>query len=66
METQSASRKMHTPRVGIAILGHLISSARNSGCAVVEVTDPLAGAETTLLSAGGFARRGALLDRATG
>ena len=51
-------------QVGSAILEHLIASARNKGCAVVEVTDPLAAAEPTLLSAAGFAQRGALLSRA--
>jgi hypothetical protein len=52
--------------VGSAILEHLISSARNKGCARVEVTDPLAAAETALLKGAGFARRGALLSRAIG
>ena len=52
--------------VGRSILEHLISSARNKGCARVEVTDPLAAAEATLLKGAGFTRRGALLSRAIG
>jgi hypothetical protein len=52
--------------VGSSILEHLISSARNKGCARVEVTDPLAAAETALLKGAGFAKRGALLSRAIG
>jgi hypothetical protein len=53
-------------RIGISILEQLIVSARNKGCARVEVTDPLAAAESALLKAAGFARRGALLSRAIG
>ena len=52
--------------VGRSILEHLISSARNKGCARVEVTDPLAAAEASLLKGAGFERRGALLSRAIG
>jgi hypothetical protein len=52
--------------VGSSILGQLISSARNKGCARVEVADPLAAAETSLLKSVGFERRGALLSRAIG
>jgi hypothetical protein len=52
--------------VGRSILEHLISSARNKGCARVEVTDPLAAAESALLKGAGFERRGALLSRAIG
>ena len=52
--------------VGRSILEHLISSARNKGCARVEVTDPLAAAEPALLKSAGFERRGALLSRAIG
>jgi hypothetical protein len=52
--------------IGISILEHLISSARNKGCARVEVTDPLAAAEPALLKSAGFERRGALLSRAIG
>ena len=52
--------------VGRSILEHLISSARNKGCVRVEITDPLAAAEATLLKGAGFARRGALLSRAIG
>ena len=52
--------------VGRSILEHLISSARNKGCARVEVADPLAAAETGLLREAGFERRGALLSRAIG
>lgn len=52
--------------VGHSIIEHLVSSARNKGCARVEVTDPLASAETDLLQGAGFAPRGALLSRAIG
>jgi hypothetical protein len=52
--------------VGRSILEQLISSARNKGCARVEVTDPLAAAESGLLKGSGFERRGALLSRAIG
>lgn len=52
--------------IGGSILEHLISSARNKGCARVEVTDPLAAAEPALLKSAGFERRGALLSRAIG
>lgn len=50
--------------VGSSILEHLVTSARNKGCARVEVTDPLASAESTLLESTGFARRGVLQSRA--
>ena len=52
--------------VGRSILEQLISSAKNKGCARVEVTDPLAAAEPALLKGAGFERRGALLSRAIG
>ena len=52
--------------VGRSILEQLISSARNKGCARVEVTDPLATAESTLLKGVGFERHGVLLSRAIG
>jgi len=52
--------------VGRSILEQLTSSARNKGCARVEVTDPLASAEASLLRGAGFERRGALLSRAIG
>jgi predicted N-acetyltransferase YhbS len=52
--------------VGSSIVEHLVASARNKGCARVEVTDPLASAEPELLDAAGFERRGALLSRAVG
>jgi hypothetical protein len=52
--------------MGRSILEQLISSARNKGCARVEVTDPLAAAESAILKDAGFARRGALLSRAIG
>ena len=61
------SARADTPgrtEVGRSILEHLISSARNKGCARVEVTDPLAAAEPALLKGAGFERRGALLSRA--
>jgi hypothetical protein len=52
--------------VGSSIIEHLVASARNKGCAHVEVADPLASAESGLLEAAGFERRGALLSRAIG
>jgi hypothetical protein len=52
--------------VGRSMIEHLVGSARNKGCARVEVTDPLASAEPDLLSEAGFVRRGALLSRAIG
>jgi hypothetical protein len=52
--------------IGGSILEHLIASARNKGCARVEVADPLAAAELTLLRSVGFERRGTLLSRAIG
>jgi hypothetical protein len=52
--------------IGTRILEHLIASARNKGCARVEVTDPLATAEPALLEGAGFEMRGALLSRAIG
>ena len=55
-------------RSGIAasIVEQLVVSARNKGCTRVDVTDPLATAEPALWKRAGFARRGALLSRATG
>ena len=50
--------------IGSSILEQLINSARNKGCARVEVSDPLAAAEPSLLKSAGFERRGALLSRA--
>jgi hypothetical protein len=57
-----------TNRDGIrsSILEQLIASARNKGCGRVEVTDPLAKAESALLKRADFARQGALLSRAIG
>jgi hypothetical protein len=52
--------------IGRSILEQLISSARNKGCARVEITDPLAAAESAVLKGAGFERRGALLSRAVG
>jgi len=53
-------------RMRSSILEQLIASARNKGCARVEVTDPLARAESALLKRADFARQGALLSRAIG
>jgi hypothetical protein len=61
-----ASGESGRTEVGRSIVEHLISSARNKGCARVEVTDPLAAAEPALLKGAGFERRGALLSRAIG
>jgi len=52
--------------VGSSILEHLVTSARNKGCARVDVTDPLASAESALFASAGFARRGVLQSRAIG
>jgi hypothetical protein len=48
------------------MLDQLIASARNKGCSRVEVSDPLASAESALLQRAGFEERGALLSRAIG
>jgi ribosomal protein S18 acetylase RimI-like enzyme len=53
-------------RIGVSLLEQLVVSARNKGSTRVDVTDPLATAEPALLKSVGFARRGALLSRATG
>lgn len=53
-------------RMRSSILEQLIASARNKGCARVEVTDPLAKSESALLKRADFARQGALLSRAIG
>ena len=52
--------------IGHSIIEHLVASARNKGCAHVEVTDPLASAEPDLLEGAGFERQGVLLSRAIG
>lgn len=52
--------------VGSAIVEQLIASARNKGCARVEVTDPLASMEPELMASAGFEQRGVLLSRTTG
>jgi hypothetical protein len=52
--------------IGHSVIENLVGSARNKGCASVEVTDPLASAEPDLLESSGFERRGALLSRAIG
>lgn len=52
--------------IGRSIIEHLVASARNKGCARVEVIDPLASAEPELLDGAGFERRGVLLSRAIG
>jgi hypothetical protein len=46
-----------------SILEQLVGSARNKGCARVEVSDPLASAEPPLWERAGFAARGAFLSR---
>ena len=52
--------------IGHSIIEHLVASARNKGCARVEVTDLLASAESDLFEGAGFERRGVLLSRAIG
>jgi hypothetical protein len=58
-----ASRRMS---IGNSIIEHLVNSARNKGCIRVEVSDPLASAEPSLLKQAGFAKRGVLQSRAIG
>jgi hypothetical protein len=50
--------------IGRSIIEQLVTSARNKGCTRVEVTDPLASAEPSLLKQAGFAKRGVLQSRA--
>jgi hypothetical protein len=45
------------------VVEHLIQSARNKGCARVEVAEPLASAEPSLWKRLGFASRGRTLGR---
>jgi hypothetical protein len=52
--------------IGHSVIENLVGSAKNKGCARVEVTDPLASADPELLESCGFERRGALLSRAIG
>lgn len=61
--TTDAARRVS---IGSSILEHLVTSARNKGCTRVEVTDPLASAEPSLLKRAGFAKRGVLQSRAIG
>ena len=58
-----AARRME---VACSIIEQLVTSARNKGCTRVEVTDPLASAEPSLLKQAGFAKRGVLQSRAIG
>ena len=58
-----AARRMS---IGSSIIEQLVTSARNKGCTRVEVTDPLASAEPSLLKQAGFAKRGVLQSRAIG
>jgi N-acetylglutamate synthase-like GNAT family acetyltransferase len=48
------------------LVEHLVASARNKGCARVEVAEPLASAEPALWKRVGFASRGPTLSRAIG
>jgi hypothetical protein len=66
---ESAARAADAPQrsaIGASIAEHLVVSARNKGCTRVDVTDPLASAESAPLKRAGFARRGVLLSRAIG
>ena len=66
-EAGSAADKADAARragIGCSIIEHLVTSARNKGCTRVEVTDPLASAEPSLLKQAGFAKRGVLQSRA--
>ncbi len=58
-----AARRMS---IGCSMIEQLVTSARNKGCTRVEVTDPLASAEPSLLKQAGFAKRGVLQSRAIG
>jgi predicted N-acetyltransferase YhbS len=49
-----------------SMLEQLVGSARNKGCARVEVADPLASAEPPLWERAGFAPRGTFLSRPVG
>jgi len=49
-----------------SILEQLVISARNKGCARVDVADPLAASRRPLFARAGFERQGALLSRAIG
>ena len=51
-------------QIGTSIVEQLIASARNKGCARVDVTDPIATTESALLRESGFDKRGPLLSRA--
>ena len=62
----AAADAANRDRVRSSILEQLIASARNKGCASVEVADPLAKAESALFKRADFARRGTLLSRAIG
>jgi Acetyltransferase (GNAT) family len=53
-------------RVADVLVEHLVASARNKGCARVEVSEPLASAEPSLWKRLGFASRGRTLSRETG
>lgn len=53
-------------QVAASMIEQLVASARNKGCARVEVADPLASAEAALLKGVGFERTGKLLSRAIG
>jgi predicted N-acetyltransferase YhbS len=50
-------------RVAGLVVEHLVQSARNKGCARVEVAEPLASAEPSLWKRLGFASRGRTLGR---
>ena len=64
--TRAAASASGRSEVGRSILEQLVSSARNKGCARVEITDPLATTESTLIKRVGFERHGVLLSRAIG
>ena len=53
-------------RVAGLVVEHLVRSARNKGCARVEVAEPLASAEPSLWKRLGFASRGRTLGREIG
>jgi predicted N-acetyltransferase YhbS len=53
-------------RVTGLVVEHLVQSARNKGCARVDVAEPLASAEPSLWKRLGFASRGRTLGREIG
>ncbi len=64
-ETRGAGTSARSAIAG-SILEQLVISARNKGCARIDVADPLAASGRPLFARAGFERQGALLSRAIG